>query len=58
MFQNKKRDAESYTSFFASRFFTTIAKVQSANRIIEYPRHQKPDLPYFLLRVILYNVRR
>ena len=39
-------------------FLTTIAKVQSANRIIEYPRHQKPDLPYFLLRVILCNVRR
>ena len=53
-----KRDAESYTSFFASRFFTTIAKVQSANRFIEYPRHQKPDRPYFPLKVILYNVRR
>ena len=46
------------TSFFASRFFTTIAKVQSANRFIEYPRHQKPDRPYFPLKVILYNVRR
>lgn len=56
-FQNKKRDAESYTSFFASRFFTSIMKVQFIGRIIEYPVHQKPDRPYFPLKVILYNVR-